>query len=207
MTFRLTHLKISNTILLDLLRVTFIFKKGFFMKKIIVGFAGILFCQNVFGIGNGIESWDPKTRIICGLLAGTCTLAVGSSIAESDITKQIAPWGNMSASDMAALVGVSATLGAASFFGNDEFKNTLRSWAWQVPVAGLSISLMQSKMFNYILKKVPFLGEYLACKNKNCEGICQDCKCRKGIVQQFVWQVVIQKSLFDLFSSNASDNA
>lgn len=169
------------------------------MKKYLLIGLLVSFCSSRIVAMKPIDEWDTKTRTAAALASSACLLGVGSLIAKSDATKVVAPWCNMSAKDLGAVVGVTTALGAASLFCERDMSRALRSWAFQVPCLALSSAVMQSRSFNLLLKHVPVLGKYVACQNKGCNGICEECKCRKGIVQVFTWSTLVQPLLLDLF--------
>lgn len=173
------------------------------MKKcVLLGLSCALLCPRVHCF-KCIDDLDPKARLAGGFAISAVALACGSALAKSDVTKTVAPFFNMSSHDMGAVFGITATLAAASCFCEKNTRGDLRSWAWQVPVLALAISAMQSKTFNSLLRHTPLLGKYLACKERDCKGICQDCKCRKGVVQTFMWSALIQQIVMNMFSKNA----
>ncbi len=151
-------------------------------------------------VASSLRAADGAEKLI-GLVslagAGVAILAAEKA-GENPTVRRISRVINISPEDGKGVIGTSAGLFVISTFANDKVSAVTRSYSWRVPIYAAVGGAVTSKAFNEIVKRVPFVGQYLGgCSNVQCEGSCNNCKVRKGMVVTAVW-VAITPLLNDL---------
>lgn len=159
-------------------------------KKSSLLFLSLLLATSSLNAGGSIsQTAKDKAGLIMGLLGMGGSIALVEFLKQNNSLGGVAEQCNMSEEDLESTLTTAAFLTSISLLPfQGDFSSVCRQFVFRTPFFAGLVCISSSKTFKSVVKNIPVVGKYFgACSNRSCEGICNNCKLRNGILNATLW--------------------
>lgn len=129
------------------------------------------------------EDSGPGLKGVAAALFATAGVKYGlDRLGKVEGVKEAADNINIGTQDIANVAGITSGLLLLGYMSKGENQQQFYHFAKYAPLAAVISYVTSTQTFRDIAKNLPVLGDYLACKNDECQGRCKDCLMTQGMV-------------------------